>query len=139
MALRRLHLAASDADAAIARRMGLRALDMAAMIHITAGAPIGPKDLSTRLAITPGAATELTDRLEQAGHVVRTPDPVDRRRVQLLASGASRALIREELDELIDGLDRVIETFDPAERDAIERYLKAAAQSLSAFATDPGE
>jgi DNA-binding MarR family transcriptional regulator len=139
VALRRAHLAAGDADLAVARALGLRSLDMAAMIHITSGEPLGPKELSARLDITPGAATELTDRLERAGHVVREADPVDRRRVRLIASPQSRSRILRELGGLVRGLDETLERFTPGERATIARYLEAATESLRAFAEGHGD
>jgi DNA-binding MarR family transcriptional regulator len=90
--LRRLQTAMGDAESALARRLGIGPTDLAAMTHLTfAPEPIGPRELSARLSITPGATTELVDRLERAGHLERRRDTVDRRRVQLHASAATLA------------------------------------------------
>ena len=58
------------------------------------GEPIGPVELSRRLHMTSASATVLVDRLEEAGHVVREPDPHDGRRrvVRPTAAGRQRGL-----------------------------------------------
>ena len=66
------------------RRLGLRPLDNAAMSHtMTSQAPSGPAQLSKRLEISIGSATELVDRLERAAHLIRRPQAQDPRSVVL--------------------------------------------------------
>ncbi|CAA9354351.1 MAG: Transcriptional regulator, MarR family [uncultured Frankineae bacterium] len=50
---------------------------------MTSSAQLGPPELSARLGISSGSGTELVDRLEQAGQLVRQRDTEDRRRVLL--------------------------------------------------------
>lgn len=133
--LRRLQTAMTEAEGALARRLGVGPTDLAAMTHLTfAGAPIGPRDLSGRLGITPGATTELVDRLERAGHLERRRDTVDRRRVQLHPSPATLAVVAAELAPLRAALDRVVAELDDRDRTVVERYLGDVLAAYETFA-----
>lgn len=68
-----------------ARSHGLGRSDMNAIMWISAGTdggrPLTVGELAARLGLSAPATTALVDRLESAGHVRRTRDPGDRRRV----------------------------------------------------------
>jgi DNA-binding MarR family transcriptional regulator len=68
-----------------ARAHNLGRTDLNAVMWIStgdaAGRPITVGELAQRLSLSPAATTALVDRLEAAGHVGRTRDPSDRRRV----------------------------------------------------------
>ena len=58
------------AEQAMARRLQINGTDLAAMGHVGAAEPpIGPRELSQRLGLSPAAVTEVVDRLEAAGHL----------------------------------------------------------------------
>ena len=136
--LRELQSAMGDAEAALARRLGIGPTDLAAMTHLTfAPEPIGPRELSGRLGITPGATTELVDRLERAGHLERRRDTVDRRRVQLHASAATLAEVAGALGPLLAALDAVAAGLDAHDRDVVTRYLTDVLAAYEGFARPP--
>ena len=138
-ALRAVNRANAEAEAELARRLGMRPLDYAAMGHVlTSAEPLGPADLSARLGISTGSATELVDRLERGGHLRREPHPHDRRRVTLRATEPAVARVLETLTPLFTAIDALAEQFTPDERDAIARYLRATAHHLHDYA-HPGE
>lgn len=133
--LRRLQTAMTEAEAALAARLGIGPTDLAAMTHLTfAGEPIGPRELSGRLGITPGATTELVDRLERAGHLERRRDTVDRRRVQLHASAATLAEVAGELGPLLRALDGAAAALDDHDRAVVVGYLGDVLAAYEAFA-----
>lgn len=133
--LRRLQTAMGDAEDALARRLGIGPTDLAAMTHLTfAGQPIGPRELSGRLGITPGATTELVDRLERAGHLERRRDTVDRRRVQLHPSRATLTEVADALGPLLRALDRVAGELEEVERAVVLRYLRGTLAAYEDFA-----
>ncbi|SEP75470.1 MarR family winged helix-turn-helix transcriptional regulator [Microlunatus flavus] len=133
--LRRLQTAMGDAEGALAARLAIGSTDLAAMTHLTfAPEPIGPRELSGRLGITPGATTELVDRLERAGHVERRRDTVDRRRVQLHASTSTLGQVAGELRPLLEALDGVAADLDPHDREVVLRYLTGVLEAYETFA-----
>ena len=137
MALRALATAGSEATTALARRMTMHPTDLAAMSHIAyAAEQLGPGELSSRLGITPAATTDLIDRLEAAGHLLRERNPADRRRVRLVPTESAKAAVRGQLADLLERLDAVSEGFSRSERAAIQRYLEAAAAAYRDFARD---
>src|SRR5262245_33252986 len=66
---------------AVAARLGLSAADHRALGLISRSGAVTAGELAQRTGLSPGAVTGLVDRLEQGGHVRRTRDPADRRRV----------------------------------------------------------
>lgn len=133
--LRRLQTAMSEAETALARRLGIGPTDLAAMTHLTfAPEPMGPRELSGRLGITPGATTELVDRLERAGHLERRRDTHDRRRVQLHPSTVTLDQVRRELGPLLVALDRVPAGLDEHDRAVVVAYLGGVLAAYEAFA-----
>lgn len=125
------------AEQAMARRLAVNGTDLAAMGHISAAEPpIGPRELSQRLGLSPAAVTEVVDRLETAGHLVRHRDTRDRRRVQLRPSAAAVGRVTAELAPLTGELDGLAGSFDERERAAIRRYLAGVLAAYSRFQQD---
>ncbi|WP_439593751.1 MarR family winged helix-turn-helix transcriptional regulator [Microbacterium sp.] len=139
-ALRSVNRAAAQLDHALAARMGLRPTDYEAMGHImdSEGSHLGPVELGQRLGMSTGSATELADRLERAGHILRARDEADRRRVSLVPQGETVGRILGELGPLFEALDELAADFSDHERDAIERYLRQAARRLQTRAQELG-
>jgi DNA-binding MarR family transcriptional regulator len=132
--LRQVQVTGSMAEQALARRLGVNGTDLAAMGHVSAAEPpIGPRDLSQRLGLSPAAVTEVVDRLENAGHLVRERDTLDRRRVRLRPSAPATTRVLAELAPLMHDLDELAETFDDAERAAIRRYLQGVVDAFTRF------
>jgi DNA-binding MarR family transcriptional regulator len=114
-ALRRYRSAESAARRRARDSLGIGENAMAALrILIAAGKAghaVNAKELAERLDVTAASTSALVDRLVRSGHVLRLPDPVDRRGVLLSATGASMDRAREviaALDEhMIDAADRL--------------------------------
>ncbi|MFF5288099.1 MarR family winged helix-turn-helix transcriptional regulator [Paractinoplanes globisporus] len=89
-ALRRFTVESDVFVDVFARAHGLGRSDLNAIMWISAGTssgdPITVGELAQRLRLSPAAATALVDRLEAVGHVRRTRDPQDRRRVTVRMS-----------------------------------------------------
>ena len=133
--LRRLQTAMGEAESALAVRLAIGPNDLAAMTHLTfAGQPIGPRELSGRLGITPGATTELVDRLERAGHLERRRDTVDRRRVQLHASRTTLGQVAGELRPLFEALDAAATELDEHDHAVVLGYLHRVLAAYEEFA-----
>lgn len=134
-ALRALLRAAAEVDQQLAHRLRLRPLDYSAMNHVMSSEDrLGPVELSGRLGISTGSATELVDRLEQAGHLQRRAHPSDRRRKVLEPTDAALDRTLGALQPLFERLDGLVETFSPEDQAVIERYLRAATGHFLDFA-----
>ncbi|TKV61563.1 MarR family transcriptional regulator [Nakamurella flava] len=135
--LRQIQVAGSMAEQVMARRLEVNGTDLAAMGHVSAAEPpIGPRELSQRLGLSPAAVTEVVDRLESAGHLVRQRDTRDRRRVQLRPSPTAVGRVLTEIAPLTRELDRLADSFDDAERAVIGRYLTGVLVAYEHFGRD---
>ncbi|WP_410872090.1 MarR family winged helix-turn-helix transcriptional regulator [Nocardia sp. A7] len=70
-----------------ARSNDLRPNDFRALMHVATadaeGAPLSAGQLSKLMGVSAPAVTYLVERMIEAGHLQRVPDPTDRRRVHL--------------------------------------------------------
>jgi len=118
--------AATRYAAAVAKRMGMGASELAALEHLEAAGPMTPGQLGGRLSMSPGAVTALVDRLEKRGHVERLPNPEDRRSALLRETEKG---LRDSLGHLwpyIEEMRGIEERLTEEERAVISGYLKAA-------------
>ncbi|MGN6743738.1 MAG: MarR family winged helix-turn-helix transcriptional regulator [Amnibacterium sp.] len=138
-ALRILQVAMGDAQQALGHRMRMIPTDLAAMAHLSSsGEPLGPTDLAGRLGLSPGATTELVDRLERAGHLLRQRDLADRRRVRLVPSPSARDEVLGRLGSLLDALDAIANDFSDEDRDVIRDYLDRVIAAYREYAGEEG-
>jgi DNA-binding MarR family transcriptional regulator len=136
-ALRDLQTAITDAELALARRMRMNPTDLAAMGHLSfAAEPLGTGELSGRLGLSPGATTELVDRLERAGHLQRRRGLTDRRRIELMPTESATVEVLRNLSALFTALDGVVADLDESERAAVQRYLRGVTDAYRRYAAD---
>ena len=109
--------------------MGMNATDASAIEHISySRGRVGPTELGARLGISASSATEVVQRLVESGHIERHRDERDGRRFVLVPTAAAMDEVREHLMPLRVRLDEAAASFAPAERAAIEAYLRTAAE-----------
>lgn len=113
-----------QADFNMADALGLSRGDFNAMSHLMGPLPLGPSDLAHRLHMTTSSATVLVDRLERMGHVVRQPDPDDRRRLVVAPTTSATSATWGVLLPLILSVDAALDDFSDAEQAVIARYLE---------------
>ncbi|GAA5155698.1 hypothetical protein GCM10023340_41620 [Nocardioides marinquilinus] len=91
----------AEVNRQLADWIGLPTSDAVALGHLVwaaeAGDPLSPAGLMRRIGLTSGATTLLVDRLEAAGHVARSRESADRRRVTLRPTPSARAGVRDFL------------------------------------------
>ncbi|WP_326950118.1 MarR family transcriptional regulator [Amycolatopsis sp. NBC_01307] len=98
-----------------------------------AGAPLSPAELSRLIGMTTGATTVLLNRLETAGHVHRSRESADRRRVTLRPTPAARDRAREFLAFAGVEIAQTLGAADPDElRVAIGFLAKITAAAAAA-------
>ncbi len=97
-AVRAWSLANAELNQHLAAWTGLPTTDANALGNVVwaaeGGEPLSPAQLARRIGMTSGATTVLLNRLEAAGHVVRTRESTDRRRVTLRPSPEAREAAR---------------------------------------------
>lgn len=94
--------------------------------------------LAAGLGISRGWASRVAEELVERGHVVRQGDPGDRRVVRLRLTDAPLAEIEHAYRWRGDVVAAALAAHDPAERDAIRRFLRRVAADLSREATRDG-
>ncbi|WP_313624231.1 MarR family transcriptional regulator [Achromobacter sp.] len=99
--------------------------DVLATLYRT-GAPhaMNPQKLVEALLLTSGAMTNRLDRLEQAGLLVRNPNPEDRRGVIVSLTADGLRLIKIVLKEYLKDLNDLLEPLSAAERRQLASLLK---------------
>jgi DNA-binding MarR family transcriptional regulator len=102
--------------------VGLSLRQYAALHTIRQGAT-SPGELARQWQVTPAVITGVIDRLERRGLVKREPDPVDRRRLQLVLTDAGAAASVTVERALTDDLAAELADADPRDLEALECAL----------------
>ncbi|GAA1211040.1 MarR family winged helix-turn-helix transcriptional regulator [Pseudonocardia alaniniphila] len=121
---RRLSTAVVMFHEAVGTRLGLSAADQRALALVTGEAPMTAGRLAQLTGLTPGAVTGLVDRLERAGHVRRSPDPADRRRVLVVPVRGRRADPGDAFAELGRDMAGFMAKYDEHELAVIADYVR---------------
>ncbi|MFE9463646.1 MarR family transcriptional regulator [Streptomyces virginiae] len=125
-------------QAEFAARNGMHPTDVRALICLLdadrAAEPATAGLLGARLGLNSAGTTAVIDRLERLGHVARIRDDQDRRRILLRVEPGASRLGREFFGPLIDGVLKVLDSFAPAERHTVRRFLTA---THAVFASGP--
>ena len=119
----------------IARRLDLNPSEVDAMEHLM-GEPIGPVELSRRLHMTSASATVLVDRLEEAGHVVREPDPTDGRRRVVRPTAQGMASVYAQIGPMVADLVAAEDAMTEHERTVVVDYLTRVLHVLERHGED---
>jgi DNA-binding MarR family transcriptional regulator len=99
-----------------------------------AGGPEGlsPGRLTAALMLTSGGMTARLDRLERAGHLVRTPDPADRRALLVRLTDSGRALVDEAVTAGLAVQQQLLSGLPPARQRAAADLLRDLLASVQA-------
>jgi DNA-binding MarR family transcriptional regulator len=122
--LQRVELAGHYQRAARARQLGLHQVELAALEHLVVLGGLTPGELGHRLGLTSGGVTALTGRLIDAGHVVRSAHPYDRRMRVLTATEAGEAHVAEYAEPLLDPADRALSWLSGPDAEVLQRFLE---------------
>jgi DNA-binding MarR family transcriptional regulator len=115
---------------AIGHRLGLSAADQRALGIIAGRGPLTAGTLAQLTGLSPGAVTGLVDRLERGGHVTRSPDPGDRRRIVITAVPSANAGVGEAFARLSAAMNTLVTRYDAKESAAILDYLRRTIEIL---------
>ena len=99
--------------------------DVLATLYRT-GAPhaLNPQKLVEALLLTSGAMTNRLDRLEQAGLLVRNPNPDDRRGIIVSLTPDGLRVIKQVLKDYLKDLGELLDPLSAAERKQLAGLLK---------------
>ncbi|RFA13728.1 hypothetical protein B7R21_07800 [Subtercola boreus] len=130
----------SAAEAALQRRtqaaLGMGETDLLALRYLLrmhrAGHSVGAKELAAYLGISSASTTVLLDRLERSGHLVRQPNPFDRRALIIVPTAASGKAMTRSFDETHERMIRVARDLDPADAATVVAFLTSLRESVDA-------
>lgn len=103
--------------------LGINQTDMAALEHLITDGPLPPTELAARLSVTTAGITQVIDRLERAGHVVRERQLEDKRRVLVCPLPASAAQAYRHIAPMLGGLSTVLGALEGQDRAVVEAFL----------------
>ncbi|MBK8470354.1 MAG: MarR family transcriptional regulator [Actinomycetales bacterium] len=129
VALRELIDLSGQVAPTIARRADLGHSELRAL-ELLVRVPHGPSELARELGVTSAAASGIVDRLENRGHVRRTPHAMDGRRTHVVLTDSGREDVLGYLIPMFAALQRMDDSFSEAERAVVERYLRAAMEAI---------
>lgn len=118
------------------RWLGLYSTDSEALLEIVygeeCGAPLSPARLASRIGLSSGATTSLLNRLEDAGHIVRSRESADRRVVTLRSSPQVHTRADEFFATLAGQLDSTMSHYAPEVLASFEDLLIDLRTTMSA-------
>lgn len=85
---------------------------------------LAPKQLAASMMLTSGGMTGRLDRLERAGLVRRSPDPADRRGLQVTLTPAGRQLVEEAAEAGLTVQRRLLDALPPEDQDRLADLLR---------------
>lgn len=107
--------------------LGLHSTDSEALMEIVYAEehdmPLSPARLGDRIGLSSGATTSLLNRLEHAGHVMRSRESADRRVVTLRSSPNVHARADEFFAPLAQHLDATMSRYSPELLTGFEELL----------------
>jgi DNA-binding MarR family transcriptional regulator len=134
--LRRVTVEMELSRAEFARRNGLHATDLRALIALLdaarAGRPATPGWLGDQLGLNSAGTTTLIDRLERLGHVHRVRDTRDRRKIFLEVTPQAVDLGWSFFGPLINDMVAGMRSLRPGELETVRRFLVTMAEIAAA-------
>lgn len=123
-----------------ARRQDVSANDFQALLHVRVadaiGEPLTSSQLRHRMGVSPAAVTYLVDRMIDAGHIRREPDPADRRKSLLRYERHGMAVARAFFNPLRAHVRSAVANLSDRDLRAAHRVFTALMAAMSAFEDD---
>jgi DNA-binding MarR family transcriptional regulator len=116
-----------------AKSTGLSMPQISILMQLHHKGPCGMSQVSDRFDITAAAASQLVDKLFQAGYLERTEDPTDRRAKLLTLSAKGEELIQQGTEERYRWMDDLTSKLSREEQQKVVEaldILTKAAQSM---------
>jgi DNA-binding MarR family transcriptional regulator len=134
-ALGRLRSAEQQLSDASLKYMKLNQSDMRALHYLIVTANTEtiatPGAIASHLKISTASTTKLLDRLENAGHITRSPHPSDRRALAISITAKTRQAAMETVGRQQAKRFHAAARLSAAERDVVIRFLDDMTQEIS--------
>ncbi|NOT04020.1 MAG: MarR family transcriptional regulator [Anaerolineales bacterium] len=115
-----------------AKSTGLSMPQFSILMQLHHKGPCGMSAIGERFDISAAAASQLVEKLVQAGYLERAEDPTDRRAKLLTLSAKGNELIKQGIEERYRWMDDLVLTLSAEDQrktaDALEILTKAAQQ-----------
>ena len=116
----------------------LRKVDYSLLMLLREHERLAPKRLTRLLALTPPKLSMVLERLQSRGLILRSPDPTDRRSVQVALTGEG-AMLAEQLEPVARVMERGLrQRLSSAEHAELIRLLEKLADGDEARRTTAG-
>ncbi len=106
-----------------AKSTGLSMPQFSILMQLHHKGPCGMSEIGERFDISAAAASQLVDKLAQAGYLARTEDPTDRRAKLLTLSDKGQELIHQGAEERHRWMDDLAATLSAEEREKVSEAL----------------
>ncbi len=107
-----------------AKSTGLTMPQFSVLMQLHHKGPCGMSEISERFEVTPAAASQLVEKLVQAGYLERTEDPSDRRAKLLKLSPEGAKLVEEGMNQRHRWLEEVVKNLSSDEQKKIIEALE---------------
>ena len=128
--LRRISVTGSRHVAMLAKRMGLSFTEVVALHHLHGTGGLTPKRLGELMYLTPGAVTQLADRLERVGYLERIPNPPDRRSFLLKQTPTGEEEALRYMAPFMSEARRDTGELSSGDRELVGRFLENIMQAM---------
>ncbi|WP_081824433.1 MarR family winged helix-turn-helix transcriptional regulator [Paenibacillus sp. UNC451MF] len=108
----------------ISEKLGLNATDHKCLDFLNRTGPVTAGHLAQLTGLTTGAVTNVIDRLEQAGYVIRDSDPKDRRRVVVKPAEGSSAQISPLFNSVMQSTIQILSQYDEQQTLLILEFIR---------------
>jgi DNA-binding MarR family transcriptional regulator len=122
--------AMSCALAELSQALDVTPAQVKVLLQLSRKGQMSVGEIADGLFVSMPAASEIVDRLVETGHVVRAPDPADRRRVIVSATAESRQAIDRLQDLRRTQVRKALLRLTPEERAVAPRALEALIAEL---------
>ncbi|HLA06857.1 MAG TPA: MarR family transcriptional regulator [Anaerolineales bacterium] len=112
-----------------AKSTGLSMPQFSILMQLHHKGPCGMSEISERFDVTAAAASQLVDKLVQAGYIERTEDPSDRRAKLLKLSTNGAKLVDDGIQERYRWMDELAKNLTVDERDKVSEALTTLADA----------
>ena len=129
--LRRLSVTSAKHISMIAKTMDIGFTDVVALHHLYDSGGLTSKELAAVMFLTPGAVTQLADRLEHAGYLKRTPNPGDRRSFLLQETKNGEETALTSMQPFFRKAQGSISGLTGEERELIGRFLEEVMRAMN--------